>query len=226
VDNARLMAQLVFMDGREMGSSIALSTRSSIGRSPDNAVVIPGTGVEDRHAEIRYVDGQFRVVCSTPEARVGINGREVRDEVLHHGDVLRVGPVSLLFSDEGPSVPPAGGDVRVPERRGPTTRSLLLGEGVSPSDPGRRTVLDAESVLRSFRKSDRLAQHLETLYRTSAALNSTLLLHELVAALIEILTDVFKPDRAFILLLDDAGELRPAVQSISPACRERPRWNG
>jgi diguanylate cyclase (GGDEF)-like protein len=207
------MAQLVFLDGQQMGTSIALSSQCTVGRLPDNTIVLRDGAVRDRHAIIRYRDGEYRILCVDPKHRFGVNGRDVSEEVLRHGDILQFGHVTLLFSDEGDQLPADYVDTKEWERRRnkPTSAVVQRKSGFA----------DAESVLRSVRQGARAQQQLETLYRTAAAVNSTLSLDALCGAVADIVVDVFKAERVFVLLYDELGDLRVAGQRISERCEIR-----
>jgi diguanylate cyclase (GGDEF)-like protein len=205
------MAQLVFIDGQNMGTSVVLASQSTLGRSPDNTIVIPDSGIAAKAAMIRYRDGEFRILRSDPKVRLGVNGRDVAEEVLRHGDILQVGHVTLLFSDEAGAKPADYVDTRRPDKRpdSPVVESRV------------KTASDAESVLKSFRQSARLQQHLETLYRISAAVGGTLSLDALAKTVVDITDDVFKSDRVFLLLYDEVGDLRVAGQKLTERCQLR-----
>ncbi len=210
--NRSPMAQLVFIDGQNMGQAVSLASNSTIGRGAENVIIIPDSGISARHAVIRYRDGEYRIQRADSKARLGVNGRDVSEEILRHGDILQIAHITLLFSDEG-GVKPADYVERRPTPSPSKTDSSVVESRLKTSDP--------EAVLRAFRQSERLAQHLETIYRVSAAVNSTLSLDALVKALVDIVFDVFKCDRVFILLYDEIGDLRVAAQRLTERCQLR-----
>lgn len=202
------MAQLVFIDGRNMGNVVALSASNSLGRARENSIVLGDPSVRERHASIQYKDGAYRILQMESGSPISVNGRDVKDEPLRHGDIVTIGEVTILFSDEGASQPKTAPRVELP---GEATESVVQSR--------LRTFESADDIVTTFRRREPLAKHLETLYKVSAALNSTLRLEEVVDTLLAIIFDVLKPDRAFILMYDDLGQLRVRGERVSEKSR-------
>ncbi len=200
------MAQLVFIDGRNMGNVVALGATNTLGGARDNSIVLGDPAVRDRHAAIQYRDGTYRIHTMGADSKISVNGRDVRDEALRHGDIITIGDVTILFSDEAG----AAKNPRPPGESG-LTDSVVQSR--------LRTFESAEEVVSTFRGKESLARHLETLYRVGAALSSTLRLDEVVEQLLTIVFDVLKPDRAFILLYDESGELKVRGERVSEKSR-------
>ncbi|HKS15737.1 MAG TPA: FHA domain-containing protein, partial [Planctomycetota bacterium] len=111
------MAHLVFIDGKYMGTTLPLASVNTIGRATDSDFQFLEPGIFDRHAVIRYKDGQYRILRMDPGAGIAVNNTDVTEEVLRHGDMIALGHLTVLFSDETPSLPtdylapaPAAGD--------------------------------------------------------------------------------------------------------------------
>src|SRR5688572_30997488 len=112
------MAHLVFIDGKYMGTTLPLSSVNTIGRASDSDFQFLEPGILERHAVIRYNEGQYRILRMDPGAGVTVNNTDVTEEVLRHGDMISLGHLTVLFSDETPSLPtdylaaetPAAGD--------------------------------------------------------------------------------------------------------------------
>src|SRR5258707_64984 len=146
------MAQLVFIDGKNMGNAMVLQDSTTLGRLPENGIPIPHPSVSDRHATILRGDGVWKILRTTPESRVVVNGKEVSEQVLKHGDVLTLGQMSLVFNDE--ALPPLA---KLP---GP-----LLDDDPSRFVYRRRHVELPEEAVTTIRKGKRAAEFLETLYK-------------------------------------------------------------
>jgi pSer/pThr/pTyr-binding forkhead associated (FHA) protein len=75
----------------------ALGTGVTIGRLPDNAVIIDNPAVSGHHARM-YPDGN-QVIIEDLHSTNGtfVNGRPVTRQVLQHGDELLVGKHQLVF---------------------------------------------------------------------------------------------------------------------------------
>jgi diguanylate cyclase (GGDEF)-like protein len=185
------MAQLVFIDGRSMGNSVPLLASTTIGRALDNALVLKEPTVFDHHAILRRRGAAFALAQADPGAPLAVNGVPVTEQDLRHGDILSIGDVTLLFSDEAAAGPaPAGFD--------PTPSRI-----VSRADPFE----SPDATVTALRAGPR--DQLETLYRIAHTLHSTLKLSDLVNQLLYHLATVFGPDRCSVLLSDDHGRLQP-----------------
>ncbi len=173
------MAQLVFIDGRNMGNALPLPPVTSIGSGKDSMVSLADPGVLPHHATIRLQDGVFRIARSDPAARLSVNGSEVTEHPLRHGDIVSIAAVALLFSDE-PALrrDPGPDDSRIVSRT--------------------RVLVDA-SVVRT---------NLERLYEVGTALNASLQLSGFADRLLSHLLSAFRPDRCFLLVADPQGELQ------------------
>ena len=75
----------------------ALGTGVTIGRLPDNAVIIDNPAVSGHHARV-YLEGQH-VVLEDLRSTNGtfVNGRPITRQVLQHGDEVLVGKHQLVF---------------------------------------------------------------------------------------------------------------------------------
>jgi len=75
----------------------ALGTGVTIGRLPDNAVIIDNPAVSGHHARV-YPDGN-QVILEDLHSTNGtfVNGRPITRQVLQHGDELLVGKHQLVF---------------------------------------------------------------------------------------------------------------------------------
>ena len=199
------MAHLVFIDGKYMGTTLPLASVNTIGRATDSDFQFLEPGILDRHAVIRYNDGQYRILRMDPGAGVAVNNTDVTEEVLRHGDMIALGHLTVLFSDETPSLPT---DYLASETApGDDSEAVIETRVKQISDPAEAVAL--------IRRDNRLSGDLETLYRVASTINATLNLDEMFRTLNEILFAVFKPDRIFILLSDERGNLRVASQRVS-----------
>lgn len=203
------MAQLVFIDGPRMGTAVPLTGTTTIGRAGTNAVRLPENGILDLHASLAFRDGVWHIARSDPRARVAVNGRETAETNLRHGDILELGSVTVLFSDEStrhgaPAAVPKGPAATESPASPPTTVESRIKQFTNPAD-----------VLAAFKKSNRLSKDLETIFRVSSSLGGTLNLEDLLKALNGILFEVFHADRVFILLADELGHLRVASRRFS-----------
>lgn len=73
----------------------------SIGKLPDNAIVLPGTKVSRHHAKLVRVDfgpSKWKVVDCNSSNGLFVNGQRVPEKELDPGDVVQVGEFSLGFA--------------------------------------------------------------------------------------------------------------------------------
>ncbi len=199
------MPRLVFIDGRNMGNAVPLHGAATIGRARGNSIVLDEPAVLDRHAEIACEDGQYRIARADPAAPLSVNGKPAAAHALRHGDVLSLGPVTLLFSDES----------QAPD--------LLPTRAADPSDPRLRSSVrpfpDAATAATAIRRGSRAEERLETLYRIAGALHAACTPDDLVRQLLDHLPPAFRPERCLALLRDEQGRLRLQGQRLSGTSR-------
>src|SRR5579864_8816246 len=196
------MAQLVFIDGKNMGNAMVLQNTTTLGRLPENGIPIPHSSISERHATIVQGEGGWKILRATPEARIAVNGKEVSEQFIKHGDVLTLGQMSLVFNDEGIPFP-----AHLP---GP-----LLDEDPSRFVYRRRHVEAPEEAVTTIRKGKRAAEFLELLYKVGSDLNASTRLSDLTDRLLSHLVDSFKADRVFLLLQDPRGQLQVRDERIN-----------
>ena len=90
-------ANLIVVAGAQVGTALSLKPCNLLGRAKDVDIVLSGHAVSKRHCEITL--GETGASVRDLESRNGIlvNGEPVRKTSLHHGDILQVGDVPLLF---------------------------------------------------------------------------------------------------------------------------------
>jgi DNA-binding SARP family transcriptional activator len=70
---------------------------TTIGRLPDQDLVLDDVGVSRRHAEIRRHGGSYRLVDAGSANGTVVNGSRIAEHALVDGDVIRVGDVEMTF---------------------------------------------------------------------------------------------------------------------------------
>lgn len=71
---------------------------TTLGRSPENDIVLEVLEVSRRHARVEFVDGHFEIVDQGSTNGTLVNGVAVERAALHHGDQVTLGNVVLEFS--------------------------------------------------------------------------------------------------------------------------------
>jgi len=105
-DEHGTLVTLVYDDGTGMPAGtlpemppIALNAnRLTIGRTPDNTVVLNQPQVSGHHAVLEKVEGGYRVVDTNSMNHVYVNGQPVANQLLHTGDEMRIGPYRLTYT--------------------------------------------------------------------------------------------------------------------------------
>ncbi|HVM07692.1 MAG TPA: DUF3662 and FHA domain-containing protein [Acidimicrobiales bacterium] len=72
----------------------------SLGRYPDNDIVLPEDEVSRHHAEVRRIEGGFHVVDLDSLNGTKVNGAGVTDRRLEDGDLIQIGAHTLRFELE------------------------------------------------------------------------------------------------------------------------------
>jgi hypothetical protein len=99
-------ALLVVCEGPDAGKCYPLHQRLSIGRAPDNDVVLAIQLVSRHHAELRRVDEGCEIVDLGSSNGTRVNGLRVERSVLHDGDTITIGGLELTIQSAGPAAPP------------------------------------------------------------------------------------------------------------------------
>jgi DNA-binding NtrC family response regulator len=187
-----------------------------IGRSPDSDLILGDPTVSRSHAEVIRRDGVriLRDLQSTGGTRVADRGR-IREAPLRHGDRIRIGQTELIFEEDevaagatlaglpGATIAGMLGDARSAPASGPHVQRSALDEG---SIAFRIPVSEEGS---SQKLSGRRA---EMLSKVAGALQWVTDLDEVLDTLLDVVFELFRPDRGVILLIDpDTGRLTPRV---------------
>ncbi|MHB0977498.1 MAG: FhaA domain-containing protein [Candidatus Aquicultorales bacterium] len=91
----------IWLEFREAGKEYPLKAeKSSIGRSPENDIVLPDQSVSRRHAEIRVGEGGAFVRDLGSKNGTFVNGRKVAECPLKDKDEIKTGTSTLRFRSE------------------------------------------------------------------------------------------------------------------------------
>lgn len=77
---------------------------ASIGRALENDVCLDNPQVSRSHCRLALVGGSWKVIDAESRHGVKVNGEPYAASPLHHGDLLEVGPVRLVFALPGKPV--------------------------------------------------------------------------------------------------------------------------
>lgn len=93
------------LTSKRAGSAWALGeTPLTIGRRPDNAVVVNDPFASGRHAVIGSDQGSYYLEDLKSSNGTLLNGKPVQRGTLKHGDTIRIGNEELRFEDDAPEL--------------------------------------------------------------------------------------------------------------------------
>src|SRR5689334_17633475 len=118
------MPKLVLLfEGRVLKeTAVSLTAPVTIGRLPDNAIVIDNSAVSSHHVRVAREGPQFMVEDLGSTNGTFVNGEKITKRALRHGDTILVGKHKLFFDRmgeaefdapelAGPDMPDFGGTV-------------------------------------------------------------------------------------------------------------------
>ena len=76
--------------------------RISIGRTPDNDIVLDNRGGSRKHAQIEFNNNTALIIDNESLNGTFVNNRKVSEEVLKDNDVINIGKFTLLFHVDAP----------------------------------------------------------------------------------------------------------------------------
>ena len=165
--------------------TFALNERGlQIGRALDNDIVLNNVIVSRHHARVQLRGRETWAVDLGSRNGISVNRLRVKEEQLHDGDVLQVGPFEIRFEDRA-------------------AQSVVL-------DDNQYFPLASEGKQVSSGELPELVLDLKEFYRISKRLNSFLDLHELLDAVMEEVQRAVPAQRSMLLLRKN-DELVPMI---------------
>lgn len=200
--------------GREWEQELQPRRTYSIGRAPDNQIVLHDPRASRRHAQIRWSETAGFIVIDGYEVngetrrsvnKVFVNGQPQLEKTLVSGDQILVGGSRLVF------VYPNGrsGELLFEDKPLGNTQFLMSAEDVMQSVSRSRIPQFSNTPKGEIEELRRKAQILGLLYEMSKTLGSVFDLKTLFAKATEIVFEVTPADRAVAMLADEKGELKP-----------------
>jgi len=180
----------------------------TIGRSADNDIVLDDPAVSRCHANVTRRDGAYLLRDLNSSAGTQVAGRGRITEVeLRHGDRIRLGDTEMVFEDG------VAGPARASRRLdSAAVRATMLSVRVADSALDEDTIAFRVPVPESGAAEGLSGHRAEMLTKVAAALQWVTDLDDVLATLLDVVFELFQPDRGVILLKDpDAGELIPHV---------------
>lgn len=105
-DEHGTLITLLYSNGAAIPSEMPLQMRPiplngerlTLGRTPDNTVVLNHAQVSGHHAVLEKVEEGYRVIDTNSTNHVYVNGQPVNSQLLHTSDELRIGPYRLIYT--------------------------------------------------------------------------------------------------------------------------------
>src|SRR5919205_253611 len=204
------MAQLKIIDasGREWEYPLTPQTVCTIGRAPDNCVVLDDPRASRHHAHIRTDDGNFTIVdgyviggqIRRSANKVFINGEPRYEHKLTNGDRVTIGASTLRFEQKAEERAP---DVRYDDKPLGHTQLLISANDVMSTVLRPKSVPSLSGVEnREMEALRRKAEILGVLYEMSKTLASVFDLKAIFAKATDIIFRVTPADRVVALLAE------------------------
>ena len=172
------------------------SKRISIGRSPDNAVVVQDDTVSSFHVEIVYINKSYFV-----EDLGSVNGTYVNEIRIHRkrlrdGDEIVIGKTKIIYRDS--DAPEEAKEFPVRRR---SSRELL-----SPLDPKTPMPEGVQALGQAH-------ENLKRVYEINGIISSIFDTDELTEKILDIIFRLLDADRGYIMFLDkESGDLKLAAK--------------
>jgi len=149
------MAKLILKCEDRAAQEYAVEKTVTIGRLPDNMVVVDHPSVSSHHACV-FVDGEQCIVEDLQSTNgTFVNGKRVTRRTLRNGDVVGVGTQTIVFDQLAPAPAPATDAVAETARSNGSNETVFL---------DNRTLLDKLFIdSDTYRKSEALTARLTDL---------------------------------------------------------------
>lgn len=204
------MAQIKIIDasGREWEYPLTPQTVCTIGRAPDNCVVLDDPRASRHHAHIRTDDGNFTIVdgyvvggqIRRSANKVYINGEPRFEHQLMNGDRVTIGASTLRFEQRAEERAP---DVRYDDKPLGHTQLLISANDVMSTVLRPKTTPSLSGVEnKEMEALRRKAEILSVLYEMSKTLASVFDLKAIFAKATDIIFRVTPADRVVALLAE------------------------
>jgi diguanylate cyclase (GGDEF)-like protein len=204
------MAQLIIVEGPNRGKTYELHTVNTVGTASTNTILLSDRRASPVQAEIRLRKDYYEIVNLDSKKQLLVNGEVLKRSKLQHGDWITIGDTTMVFSEEAETMDRKGFEIRAI-----SAEDLLK---TSTIQTRRKHHEDADSVLKSLEiVPDRgvVSQRLATLYKVTNAISAILNLPKLLDKILDIIFEVLRADRAFIMLMDDEQQkLRPTASRL------------
>lgn len=197
------MPELLFKSGEKKGLIFPLSgAEITIGRDPGSTIVLRDKEISRFHAKITFEGDQYVIEDAGSVNGVYINKHLVHRQALKLGDEIHLGSTVFSYLLMGDINESREAETSMQEKDSPeqwAMRSNLLKVKVMPEHLDLTGKEFADADLQTLQKG---YNRLMTLYRVSHELASIIDLRTLLDNILELVIEIIKADRGFILLID------------------------
>lgn len=207
------MAHLLATSGADAGHVFELTSAgvTRIGRHHENAIVLGDSSVSRFHAEVEARGGRYSVRDLGSTHGTFVNGARCDAEMaLNHGDAVRLGVTEFVFQHAAAAGrPPFPGHLVV--NGVPTFDDEMPGLG-------NETIAARVAAAQGNVTHGLSARHAEALSQVARAIQSVFDINALLGTLMDLVFDIFRPDRGVVLLYE--GPERRLVPRVKRPERE------
>ncbi len=91
---------VIKFDGKVIERVVAEKKRLSIGRTPDNDIILDNRGVSRKHAQIEFNDSAAVIIDNQSLNGTFVNNRKITEEILRDHDQIMIGKYTLEYRTE------------------------------------------------------------------------------------------------------------------------------
>jgi adenylate cyclase len=209
------LLQITDASGRSWQAQLSPQGVCTIGRAPDNTVVLDDPRASRHHAHVRFRDGSYQIIDGNTGGKLSanhvfVNGRQLLEHALKEGDDVQIGASHLRLdaSDERRRKPP---ETRFEDKPLGHTQLLLSADDViraalssrpsaTPAHASSSSPAAADSELEELRRKARV---LAMLYEMSKTLGTVFDLDRIFDKACEVIFSATPADRVVALLREE-----------------------
>lgn len=180
----------------------------TMGRSSDNIIQIIDKKISRKQAELVFREDKYWIIDLGSKNGTYVNGLKIQEQVLNDGDVITVGEVYLIYNEEPSKSKDISDKVKLVEEEewGKMKKMVKVGS------PSFLEIDVKESQLEELKSAH---EKLTILYKASEAISAILNIDQLLDKIMDLIYEVAKPERCFILLKEeDSNDLVVKVMRL------------
>jgi serine phosphatase RsbU (regulator of sigma subunit)/pSer/pThr/pTyr-binding forkhead associated (FHA) protein len=211
--NPKATATLLIRNGKQMGASFALAEgdKKVIGRDNSCQVQILDKGISRNHSLVEWKGDHFLLVDLGSTNGTFVNNKIIISRKLVDGDILKIGQTELKFKELQPEAPAASASFVKDDFVEKSPNTIMERVDVNQSLAVSSRIYHKQDGHEKEGEGDMAAVYLSTIYEVSNLTNAEQDQAKLFAAIMDKIMEVFKPDRAFIVV-PEGEDFRVLVQ--------------